>query len=240
MARLRLRKPDDAWTRTLIALVVLLFSFFCIATISALAIALSNNAAETSELVFTSVLPILGTWVGTVLAFYFARENLEAATSSTLALTGRDRATPVTQVMIREADITAFDLAGRDPSSVKLSEVRARMRDVDPPSRRLPIRNAQRAVLYVIHDSTLAAFAESQSKTLEQIADMTIGDLVKNADMRQLIEAIGFVSETADIAEARRVMSSIDKCNDVFVTPGGNKEERAIGWLTNTLLAGVQ
>ena len=29
-------------------------------------------------------------------------------------------------------------------------------------------------------------------------------------------------------------------CNDVFVTASGKRDERAIGWLTNTLLAGVQ
>ena len=35
-------------------------------------------------------------------------------------------------------------------------------------------------------------------------------------------------------------MASIKYCNDVFVTPTGKREDRAIGWLTNTLLAGVQ
>ena len=35
-------------------------------------------------------------------------------------------------------------------------------------------------------------------------------------------------------------MVSIENCNDIFVTPNGAPEERAVGWLTNTLLAGVQ
>jgi hypothetical protein len=35
-------------------------------------------------------------------------------------------------------------------------------------------------------------------------------------------------------------MSSIKSCNDVFVTPTGKKDERAIGWLTNTQLAEIQ
>jgi hypothetical protein len=30
----------------------------------------------------TTVLPVIGTWVGTVLAFYFSKENLDAATRS--------------------------------------------------------------------------------------------------------------------------------------------------------------
>jgi hypothetical protein len=35
-------------------------------------------------------------------------------------------------------------------------------------------------------------------------------------------------------------MRSIDNCNDVFVTPTGKRDERAIGWLTNTQLAEIQ
>jgi hypothetical protein len=76
----------------------------------------------------------LPTWVGTVVA----RENLEAATSSTLALTGRETSTPVTEVMIAEADWTAFDLAtGQDVAQVKLADIRAKMREIAPPSGRL-------------------------------------------------------------------------------------------------------
>ena len=234
--------PDDGTTRTRIALYVVLASFLCILTISGLAIGFADDQADASRLVFTSILPVIGTWVGTVLAFYFARENLEAATTSTLALAGgRETPTPVTKVMIPEADIIAYDLAaGDDPRAVQLGDVRRKMREIDPPSRRLPIRTSTRAVLYVIHDSTLNAFAESKGMTTEQVESDTIGDMVADPEFKQLIEAIGFVSETATIAEARRVMSSIENCNDIFVTSTGNRDERAIGWLTNTLLAGVQ
>jgi hypothetical protein len=237
----RLRGSGDVWTRTLIALVIVGASLVCIVVISGVAIALADNASATSRLVFTSVLPLLGTWVGTVLAFYFARENLEAATSSTLALTGREAPTPVTKVMIPEVDFIVYDLGPSETvDDVKLGAVRARMREIDPPSRRLPIRDASRAVLYCIHDSTLTAFAESQNASVDEIGEMTVGDLVAAPEFKQLVEANGFVSESATVAEARRVMASIEHCNDVFVTATGKREERAIGWLTNTLLAGVQ
>jgi hypothetical protein len=48
------------------------------------------------------------------------------------------------------------------------------------------------------------------------------------------------VSEKATVVDARAVMASIKNCNDVFVTSSGRRDERAIGWLTNTLLAGIQ
>src|SRR5215813_14198228 len=39
---------------------------------------------DAAQLIFTSILPLLGTWVGTVLAFYFTKESLEAASRTTL------------------------------------------------------------------------------------------------------------------------------------------------------------
>ena len=235
----RAKRSGDSWTRSLIALVIVGSSLAVILVISGVAIALADNRSTTSRLVFTSVLPLLGTWVGTVLAFYFARENLEAATDSTLALAGKTDTT-VTKVMIREADIVAHDLAANeDPKTVKLSAVRKTMAKTNPPGRRVPIRDANRLVLYVLHDSTLTAFAEDLPAG-EKVDDKTIGDLLADAKYRQLIEANGFVSENATISGARTVMTSIENCNDVFVTPNGKRDERAIGWLTNTLLAGIQ
>jgi hypothetical protein len=236
----RPNRSGDSWTRSLIALVVVGSSLAVILIISGVAIALADNRSSMSRLVFTSVLPLLGTWVGTVLAFYFARENLEAATDSTLALAGGRTETVVTKVMIREADILAHDLAANeDPKAVTLAAVRETMGKMDPPGRRVPIRDANRVVLYVLHDSTLAAYAE-ELPAGEKVDDKTIGDLLDDPKYRQLIEANGFVSEKATISEARTVMTSIENCNDVFVTPTGKRDERAVGWLTNTLLAGIQ
>jgi hypothetical protein len=142
--------------------------------------------------------------------------------------------------MIRESDFVAYDLGTGDrPEDIPLSAVRDKMRALTPPSRRLPIRTASGAVLYVIHDSTLTAYAEKQGQTTTNL-NKKLGDLLGDPDFKELVEAIGFVSEKATIADARAVMASIKNCNDVFVTASGKSEERAIGWLTNTLLAGVQ
>jgi hypothetical protein len=175
-----------------------------------------------------------------VLAFYFARENLQAATESTLRLAGIETATPVTQVMIRERDFTAYDLSeGQDVATVPLAEVRAEMQGITPPFRRLPIRNAAGAVLYVIHDSTLTAYLDT-ARQASTTPDETIGGLLSLGQFRELVEALGFVAEKATVADARSVMANIKNCNDVFVTASGKRDEPAIGWLTNSLLAGVQ
>jgi|SRR5438105_992819 len=233
----------DASTRKRLAITVVAISAVGIVVISGLAIGFagSKSRADTSKLVFTAVLPLLGTWVGTVLAFYFAQGNLEAATESTLALAGAtETATPVTKVMIPESDFVTYDAGpGDDLNAIQLSQVYTKMRQLTPPARRLPIRNASGAVLYVIHDSTLTAYAESVNEASDSLTK-TLGDLLGASEFSQLVSAIGYVSTDATVSDARSRMASILNCNDVFVTASGKRDEHATGWLTNTLLAGVQ
>lgn len=231
----------DTETRTRLARLIVLLGMCGVVVVSGVAILAADDRSATSQLVFTAVLPLLGTWVGTVLAFYFTRENLAAATDTALALQGRaETATPVTSVMIPAAQFIAYDLGTTDTvETIELAKLYAKMREIDPPSRRLPVRNASGAVLCVIHDSTLAAFAESVGQTTSTL-DKTLGDLLAKDEFKQFVTAIGFVSEKATVAEARKEMGSIQYCNDVFVTRTGKREDPAVGWLTNTLLAGVQ
>jgi hypothetical protein len=236
------RDLSDGMTRNRLAFGIVGVSMIGIAVIAVAAIWLANPTSrpEMSRLAFSSVLPLFGTWVGTVLAFYFARDNFQAATESTLRLTSHgDAATLVSAVMIPESDWIAYDTTdAASVAHVELAELRAKMRELQPPSRRLPIRDAIGAVLYVLHDSTLTAFAEEHETATGELTK-TLGDLLAEPKYKQLVEAIGFVSAKATVADARASMSSIKNCNDVFVTPGGNRDEHAVGWLTNTLLAGV-
>lgn len=231
----------DTETRTKLARLIVLLGIGGVVVVSGVAILAADDRSATSQLVFTAVLPLLGTWVGTVLAFYFARENLAAATDSALALQGRaEKTTKVSSVMIPEAQFIAYDLGTTDTAEViELAQLYTKMQEVNPPSRRLPVRDASGAVLYAIHDSTLTAFAESVGQTTSTL-DKTLGDLLADGEYKQFVTALGFVSENATVSEARKVMGTTKFCNDVFVTQSGKPEDRAVGWLTNTLLAGVQ
>jgi hypothetical protein len=231
-------------TRHWLAITIVALSIVGIAIASGLAIgfATATDRPDTTRLVFTSVLPLLGTWVGTVLAFYFVRENLQAATESTLRLTARlEPRTPVQQVMIPKAQIDSYDLkAGEDPGRVKLSDLSSQMQSAK--RHRIPILNETGAVLYVVHDSTIASFADSVNKDPSDPNQFTetMADLLHNDDFRKAVEAIGFVGPDAVLAEARAAMRSVERCNDVFVTTNGRKGDPIIGWLTNTDLAGLE
>jgi len=143
--------------------------------------------------------------------------------------------------MIPKSRFVAYDLGPtEDVNFVELSAIYAKMRQLDPSARRLlPIRSASGAVLYVIHDSTLTAYAEGVGEPSGQL-DNTLGDLLGVNEFNDLITAFALVpcKQPSRMHEASWRRSRIAMI--LFVTPSGKRDEHAIGWLTNTLLAGVQ
>ena len=81
----RTGEPDQPQETSEIARWVLAISGVTIVAISAVVLIGAwgqPTFAESSRLVFNALLPLLGTWVGTVLAYYFSRKNFEAASQS--------------------------------------------------------------------------------------------------------------------------------------------------------------
>jgi hypothetical protein len=232
---------SDSGVREWLAFITVGLSILGIAIISGVAIILSTDTGrpDMARLVFSSILPLLGTWVGTVLAFYFARENLKAATDSTIRLSGRVQpATPVTDVMIPKAQIVSYDLAaGDDGTKLKLFDLLQKMTAAG--KRRMPILTSTGAVAYIVHDSTITQFAVQLKKDPTNAADFTqtIADLVADPDLGKAITAIAVVGPDAVIADARASMRAVDGCNDVFVTSTGKLADPVVGWITNTDLA---
>lgn len=235
------RAGQDDKIRPWLAIFIVSLSIIGIAAASLVAIALATDMdrPEMARLVFAAVLPLFGTWVGTVLAFYFARENLQAATESTIRLTGRlEPRTPVRQVMIPKGQIVAYTLgAGGDAGATKLSDLYERMKSSG--RQRLPILDASGSALYVVHLSSIAAFADSVDADPAHLTQ-ALADLLTHADFKTAIEAIGVVGPDAVIADARAAMRAVERCNDVFVTTDGKRPSPVIGWLTNTDLAGLE
>jgi hypothetical protein len=234
----------DARTRALLATAIVLLSLVGIGLACAAALYFSpeQNRPEMARLVFASVMPLLGTWVGTVLAFYFARENLQAATESTARLLTRAQpqpGTPVREAMIPMSRIVAYGLAvGADMRAVPLAELYKKMADAG--FARIPILASSGAVLYVLHKATIDSFAGSLQPAKDPLAlTETTGDLLNRPDLAKLVEAIAIVGPNAVVEDARTAMRSVEGCNDVFVTTSGKRDDPVIGWLTNTDLAGM-
>ena len=105
------QSPNLTSYRWVLALTITLSGIAGIALVAGLAIAFSDDKPQTSQMVFTSVVPLLASWVGTVLAYYYSSESMDAATRSVKELMPVEeklKAIPVIQVMIKIADMTKF------------------------------------------------------------------------------------------------------------------------------------
>jgi hypothetical protein len=218
----------------LIAVIVLGIFVICLAT--------AEDRSDAARLVFGSLLPLLGTWVGTVLAFYFAKANFEAAARNTkdlLGITERLRSISVESVMLKMTDPNVAKrilVSSEKPESLKIAELVKIMRDNR--RYRLPVLNSDSSPLFVIHLGTLTDYISA--KALSAIAgskaasDLIISDL--QTDDPQLYEKIlawACVKLGSSLAEAKRSMEDIPNCSDVFVTTTGRKSDPVVGWLTN-------
>lgn len=232
-------RTRDAKTRSRLAAGIVLGSIggILVASVAAIWLADPIDRPDMASLVFTSVLPLLGTWVGTILAFYFARANLEAATESTIRLGGlSEPQTPVREVMIPVSNIDAYPLpAAPDPSTIGLSTLYNQMQTKG--RHRIPLIESSGSVRYVVHDSTIAGFAKAEDPAATA---KTLADLLADADAKKAIEAIGIVGPDANLGDARTAMRAVEGCNDVFVTRTGKRDDPIVGWLTNTELAGTR
>jgi hypothetical protein len=221
----------DSSTRGALAWVIIGCGVIGIVAVSIAVIWSAKDHGEASRYVFAGVVPLFSTWVGAVIAYYFTRQSLEAATESTLRLTGGLTAdTPVADVMIPRAKLTTHDLkAGENAADVLLKDLLDAMTAAG--FHRIPILDPAGAVLHVVHDSTINAFAPAPAA--EKISDLPPA-------LRKAIDALGFVGKSAIVKDARAAMNAVPGCNDVFVTESGKREDPIVGWLTNTDLAAIQ
>lgn len=123
----------ESWTnpRFLIALVVLGTSLFGIIVLSLkvlVAVPPSDpkENLETAKTVFSSILPVLATWVGTVLAFYFSRENFESANRNVREMVKKItsmeklQSVSVSEVMIPIKDMACFRFSAQKSEEGKV------------------------------------------------------------------------------------------------------------------------
>jgi ascorbate-specific PTS system EIIC-type component UlaA len=71
-----------AWSRDLIAKIITISVFILTAFITVYLLAFTEDKNASIDFIGKSLLPLWGTWLGTVLAFYFGKANFEAASNA--------------------------------------------------------------------------------------------------------------------------------------------------------------
>jgi len=233
--------------RAYLAEIVTAFSILGITVLSAFVLFKNwgDKELETVRYVFASIIPLFASWMGTILAFYFSRENFMAATQSvaelTRAVTGLDKlkAIAVKDKMRALKDIVYEQVIPGSEDKKKLTDLLQKFKDVE----RILVLDSQAAVRFLIYkgmvDKYLAGFSRGTNLPAgKQVADLTLKDLIdSDAAMKSLFEkCFAFVPEDATLADAKREMEKIEKCGDVFVTRTGKREESILGWITDNAI----
>ena len=151
--------------RPWLAIIVSLAAIILIGTISVVAIQVSDTKTETAQYVLTSVLPLLGAWVVTVLAFYFSNDSWRVAAQGVVDLTRsltpqeRLKSIPVQSVMIKVSDIKGRPSVAPkigdslDTDAFNISTLLKGLKSANV--HRLVVLSDQDRPMYCIHDSWL-------------------------------------------------------------------------------------
>ncbi len=197
---------------------------------------------EVAQNVFNAVLPLIASWVGTVLAYYYSRENLNAATRNATEmaqqLSGHEKlqVLNVRDMMIPRERIDAMPVA----EATKLSQIIEFLQQHR--RQRLPVFDERGAIRYIVHLSTVHAFLSESLLPAGATANpgkpspdqLTFADLLADAGRKDLLStSFGVVAETATLAEAKAALEQGRAREDVFITRTGKRDEPVLGWITD-------
>lgn len=187
-----------------------------------------------SKLVYNSLLPLVGTWVGTILAFYFGSANYEAAASKYEKII--DKLTPelLDDVLVNQIMITKKTMVSKVWSKIEnltVSQVIQFLKEVD--KSRLPVLDKKGDIKYIIHESSLlgVGIESSGPEALGELGSKTMSEFVKS--QVGIVDQIVKINDDSKLEDARKELENNPKVKDIFVI---NSKGELTGWLTDTLI----
>ncbi len=215
-----------------------------ITVISILTIWFSEEHGEAAERAMTAVLPLFGSWVATVLAYYFARENLNAATSSVSALVATQRKVgldkiPVTYKMIERSRIIALSDPFPNIQDTRLKDIASYLKD--RAVRRAPVLDDKGAITHMVHLSTIDQYIRDQVAAGKALDSLRFADLLGVPALKTVLEqSFEIVGEGSTLQDAKEKMRENPICEDVFITRTGVASEPVMGWITDNAVLSVE
>jgi uncharacterized integral membrane protein len=223
--------------RTILTLIIVSSGILLIAILALIIILLADaqQQFESAKWVFNAIIPLIASWIGTVIAFYFGRENFESATRQAMALTRETLDDiQVGNIMINVKTIVYRKIDPADDAKSSLSSIITLYKDIDKD--RIPIFSSALKPRFIIQKSTMIDYLNSNQgiKPDLNLKDMIVAN--PNKFSFEANEGFVVVSRTNTVEEALNKMNSIKGCQDVFITDNGKETGEVIGWLTNTLI----
>jgi hypothetical protein len=211
-----------------------------------------DRAAQVKD-ILAMLLPMIGAWVGTVLAFYFGKENYVAAAENSkenyaaaaknsrevmgLTLDQRLQSMPVQSVMIElgQAQNKLRLQTAEDQVKLKQDVIDATVAKTQ--KNRILIVDQGDVVKYVLHRSVLDQFISERAFAGDKIADLTLKDFLDVNVNREWATSFAVVGTDKKLSDVKALFDPVGtKCSDVIITADGNRMSRAIGWITNVIV----
>lgn len=206
---------------------------------------------QTAQLLLSALLPLFGTWVGTVLAFYYSKENFQAASQGTLDLVRvvaqRLSSTRVAEKMMPRSQIVAETVpAGKVLGDLRIAAVEQRFASVGVNGvriSRLLIMDSTDACVAILHRSVYMEMLTSGLRSnppIDPANDPLAPLLSKQYAARPgltyedfIRRTLACVAQDRTVADAKAAMESTADCQDVIVTRTGSLKDPVVGWLSN-------
>ncbi len=229
-----------------IALSIVVFTFLVLITLIILNYTSANF--QQSKDITSLFLPIVGTWMGTVLAFYFSRENFESASKSlqqTISILSNEEKLKEIKsitVMIPVNNIKHPFTSDRSFDSLSIDEAINFMKSEKV--NRLVVMDPEKKVKFVIHKSLIDEFIRAkileEKMNPEDLKNITIRQMYDTCDARikeKIDQSVDYISEDSFLIRALDILNNNSYCQDIFVTKTGKKNEEVSGWITNIIVS---
>ena len=228
------KKREQGRTARLIALIVTC----TIMAGTVIVVAISYFKGEDDK-ILQVILPLWGTWIGTVLAFYFGKTNFEVANQSyqetVKTLNANEK---IAQLYVKNhmtTDITFLEY--HDSKDEKIADILEdeRFRNFN----RFPIFE-NGIVKCIINRGLFYEFIQLKVKDgmeTSLIKELTLNNLLQEEErsiQNKLERNFVVVSMDATLLDAKNAIDTIPECEVVFVTKTGRKDEPVCGLITNS------
>jgi hypothetical protein len=246
--RVALAKAVTTWA--LVAILSIVTVIIVVAGINAIRVPEKEQRDQFFDIakyVLGVLLPVIGAWVGTVLAFYFGQVNFEAASKSAAnlvrQLSPREKlqAETAANAMMKINDVTSFTVPpDKTEADITIEELidQGFEKDKSRPRQRLPILNADGRGKYVLHRSTIDAFV-APKKHPPDVDETTLSlkDLLEDSKLKEyIVNSYLPLPPDATLADAKDLLDKNPQCLDILVTQDGTKNGIVLGWITNVMV----
>ncbi len=192
------------------------------------------------------LLPLLGTWIGAVLAYYFSKDNFESANKSVRQIvdkiTSQQKLESVKakDVMIGRSKLIVQVMgAGEDLSKFKLKEDCIDFVEKNN-IKRVIVLDDKDLAKYVIHRDLISYFLAGETISGKSVAGCTLKDMYDNGgqEIKNTFDnSVKFIGENANLLDAKTIMDQNKACQDVMITKNGSADAPVLGWITNVTIS---